>query len=80
MAEGKDFCKSIWSQVEKGDVVLMAWQSLREIVEIELTKVEAITTTLDGRETILVTFDFCGHRFPRWSFDPEAVVYVRSRL
>jgi hypothetical protein len=78
MAESKDFCKATWAQVEKGDVVLMAWQSLRNIVEVEIARVDREAN--GGGDRVMATFDYLGHRFERWSFNPESVVYVRSRL
>jgi len=77
-AGSNGFHKTTWAKVEKGDVALMAWQSLREIVEIEIA--EVTRETFHGAELVLVSFDYAGDRYPRWSFNPKAVAYVRSRL
>jgi hypothetical protein len=74
------FCKATWSKVRAGDVVLMPWASLHEVVEITVDAVAKEKSKRDGTEYVVASFNFSGHHYPRWSFDPNDVAYVRSRL
>lgn len=74
------FCKATWSQVKAGDVVLMPWASLTDVVEIKIDAVAKEKSKRDGKEYVVASFDCDGDHFPRWSFDPKAVAYVRWRL
>jgi len=74
------FCKATWSQVRAGDVVLMPWTSLDQVIEAEIVEVWEGASEVFGGPAILASLHIDTERFARWAFDPEAVAYVRSRL
>lgn len=74
------FHKETWARVRAGDVVLLPWSSLVEVVEAAVVAVKAATSPLDGRELVLADLDAVGERFREWPFDRETVAYVRSRF
>jgi hypothetical protein len=74
----KTFCKTTWSEVEAGDVALTAWESLGEIVEVEVELVEP-WQGLDGAPLLRAKYLFVGARYS-CVVDPEEAVYVQSRF
>ena len=72
------FYKTTWSNVEAGDVVLKAWDSLGRIVEVEIE--QCVTEPgLDGKPLVIARFVFLALHYGQ-SFDPEDVAYVQSRF
>jgi hypothetical protein len=76
--EKRPFCKTTWSKVEAGDIVLKAWESLDRIVEIEIEQC-VMEPGLDGKPLVIARFVFDGLHYGQ-AFDPGETVYVQSRL
>jgi len=74
------FCKSTWSKVRAGDVVLMPWASLDYVAEAEVVEVREGRSEKDDRPMILASLHVDDVRFAGWAFHPEAPAYVRSRF
>jgi hypothetical protein len=74
------FCKATWSQVKAGDIVLMPWSMLDQVVEAEIVEVWSGLSEIDGGQAVFASLHIDTERFARWAFDPEATAYVRSRL
>jgi len=74
------FHKATWSQVRAGDVVLMPWTSLDQVIEAEIVEVWEGRSERDGRPAVFASLHIDDERFARWAFYPEAVAYVRSRF
>ncbi|HKQ90871.1 MAG TPA: hypothetical protein VJZ77_09325 [Blastocatellia bacterium] len=74
------FHKATWAEVRAGDVVLMPWSSIDQVFEAEVVEAEAGRTEKDGRPAVFASLSIDEDRCVRWTFDPEAVAYVRSRL
>ncbi len=72
------FHKTTWSQVKAGDIVLVPWESLSEIAEVEVATCRTLPG-LDGKPLVRIGFRFCAAGY-ELSFDPEAVAYIQSRL
>jgi len=74
------FCKATWSQVKAGDIVLMPWSSLDQVVEAEIVEVWPGRSEKDGAPAVFASLHIDTERFARWAFDPKAVAYVKSRF
>jgi hypothetical protein len=74
------FCKATWSQVKAGDVVLMPWSDLYEVVEVPVLAVEKEEARTDNGRRILASMEIAGAQFLKLPFDPNGVAYVKSRF
>jgi hypothetical protein len=74
------FHKATWEKVQAGDVVLLPWASLSEIVEAEVVEAKTEGSAFLGKPRVYVDFEAVGSHFHKWAFDPEAVIYIKSRL
>ena len=72
------FHKTTWEQVRVGDTVLIPWEPLSEITEVEITK-WVIRPGVDVEPLVRISFRF-GYATYELSFDPNATAYVQSRL
>jgi hypothetical protein len=76
----KVFVKATWGQVEPDDVVLMPWTSLDQLVEVKVLDIEAEEEQADSRRLMYASLEVAGESFPRWSFNPNGVAYVKARF
>ena len=74
------FHKATWADVRPGDAVLMPWSRIDQVIEVEVVEAEAGRSEKDDRPVILASLHIDEEKCVRWTFDPEAVAYVRSRL
>jgi hypothetical protein len=73
------YCKATWGQVRVGDVVLMPWSGIDQVYEAEIVEVEPGMSAYGG-PAVFASLSIDEEKCVRWTFNPEAVAYVRSRL
>jgi hypothetical protein len=74
------WCRASWGQIQEGDVVLMPWSGLSEVVEAEVLGVDREQDQADSRRLMYADLQIGETNFPRWSFDPTATAYVKARF
>jgi hypothetical protein len=67
-----------WSEIEAGDVVLVAVEQLGGVVKVEVSKC-LIGKREDGHVCVLIECEIGGLRW-RERFDPNALAYMQSPL
>lgn len=72
--------KVTWSEVKARDFVLMPWTTVDQVIEVEVVEAETGRSEIDGRPAVFASLSIDEEKCVRWTFDPEAVAYVRSRL
>jgi len=72
------FHKTTWSQVKAGDIVLVPWESLSEIAEVEVINARSYPG-IDGKMLVRIGFRFSGAGY-ELSFDPDGTAYAQSRF
>jgi len=73
------FYKTRWSEVEKGDTVLVANNAFGCVVELRVAAIWTDLRDSDGARFVVVNYDV-GEQRLRDRFDPDAPAYIQSTL
>jgi len=76
----RPFHETTWSEVEVGDVLLIAWASFDKIVKVEIKQCESVMEPgPDGKLLVIARYTAFDEEFGR-AFGPDETAYVQDRL